>query len=718
MTWIASTPPQGPDSGPRSTLTSSTGLAEALARFQKEIDAVAVGISIGDGALAKHICRSESAGRLLAQVWEHGSAGLMEQARNSKGPIGTNKLRGVADGPVCGKLIATALRDPSGTMTGFIIALRTVEQDKFTARESQRLTELAAEIAGLMNRKTAPEPPAGLMSWNVFEERATAQERTAAASGCVLYGNVDQLHVLNKLAGFTAGDRAIAAVGEALHKERNLPEGAGACHLSGDRFTVYLPATALPQARKIAEQLSRAVSERCSKLDGLRTKLSISFGVAAIPVSESGVSQALAMAEAACRAAKDRGRGRVEVYQDTDQSIVRRNDDVVIVGKLRKALETQRFSVVAQPLYRLQDAKEPDCYELLLRLLDDSGEMISPAPFISAAMRYGLLTEIDQVVIARVLDRLKAARGQLEGRGLRFSMNLSGPSIGDPAFLEWLMSGIGPAGVPGEWLQFELTEAAAVANVAQAQTMIRQLRARGVEFALDDFGTGVSSFAYLKAFDVSMLKLDGSLTRDLMSNPRSESLVKGIAQLGRGMGIQTAAECVESQEVRDRLALLGIDRAQGFYFGQPLLLEAVLAERATPPSTLTPALTDKLLTETSTPPTQRAPAETNELSSTQAPHAADASEPRFEFEPDAPAASHTPLEADLPDASQAQSESDTPTIPAISETMAQAYSDLENDLAVAIEVATRLAETITGLNAEAELANTPEPRKPPVSAAG
>jgi len=159
---------------------------------------------------------------------------------------------------------------------------------------------------------------------------------------------------------------------------------------------------------------------------------------------------------------------------------------------------------------------------------------------------------------------------------MRFSINLSGPTIGNPEFLEWLSSNIGPNSIPGDWLQFEITETAAVANVAQTQSMIRRLRARGVEFALDDFGTGVSSFAYLKAFDISMLKLDGSFTRDLLTDTHSESLVRGIAQLGQSMGIQTVAECVETESVRARLAQLGIDRAQGFLFGQPVPLESVL----------------------------------------------------------------------------------------------------------------------------------------------
>jgi len=250
---------------------------------------------------------------------------------------------------------------------------------------------------------------------------------------------------------------------------------------------------------------------------------------------------------------------------------------VIVAERLRQALEAGRVEVFAQPIVRLNGAQTVPHYELLVRLIGDAGTLLSPTWFMSAATRYRMLVEHDRAVVGHVLDKLEAQRRLLDTHQLRFSVNLSGPSIGDPNFLEWLVSRVGGAGLPGEWLQFEITETAAVANIAQTQAMIRRLQARGVQFALDDFGTGVSSFAYLKFFDVKMLKLDGSFVRDFLNNPRSESLVRGIAQLGRGMNIETVAECVETAEVRDRLTELGVDCAQGFLFGRPKPLDGVLA---------------------------------------------------------------------------------------------------------------------------------------------
>jgi diguanylate cyclase (GGDEF)-like protein len=582
---------------PASPLAPATAvLDEALRRTQAKLEAALVAIQV-DGGISRSLLRDMPGAKVLEDLWRHGAAGLLEQVRSARdSKIGTNRLRGERNGPVCGKLLGAALRDASGAFLGIVVAARTVEQPKFGPDESHQIVELAREVA-----KCFGSPGSALLTWSVFEERTRAQEDLEGTTpGCILYGDVDQLHVLNKLAGLAAGDQAIAAVGVAL-QEQPLPEGACVCHISGDRFAVYVPKSSLSQTRRMAEQLCRIVSERCAMIGGLRTRLSISFGVAMIPPVDQHLTQALAAAEAACRAAKDRGRGRVEVYQDTDLSIVQRNDDVLAANRLRKALETERIGIVAQPLVALAGQSQMEYFELLVRLVSETGTFVSPQHFMSAALRYQLLIDLDRVVLMRVFERLRTAYKEQPNRPIRFSLNLSGPSIGNPDFLEWLSSNIGPSSIPGEWLQFEITETAAVANVSQTQTLIRHLRARGCEFALDDFGTGVSSLAYLKAFDVSMLKLDGSFTRDLLTNARSESLVRGLTQLSRAMGIQTVAECVETEVARVKLTELGVDRAQGFLFGQPVPLESILSPFPAP-SAAPPKDAAALPKDTSAPP--------------------------------------------------------------------------------------------------------------------
>jgi diguanylate cyclase (GGDEF)-like protein len=617
MTRPASSPPPAAGSQSRVGSPALASVLEALKRLQVLMEGVAVGAFLQDAEPLQIVARTDEAAQLLRDVWQQGGPGLIEQARGSQSAVGTNRLRARADGPVSGKMLAVGLRDATRAIVGLLVVIRTADQDKFGVRESELLIDFADQFSTLLSRTSLSTP--GLLAWGEFQQRARAQERAAGGvgSGCILYGDVDQLHVLNKLAGLAAGDQAIAAAGAALQDER-WPEGAGACHISGDRFAVYLPKASLAQGRRVAEQLCRSVSERCANIGGLRTRMSISFGVASVPPGDLELTQALAAAEAACRAAKDRGRGRVEVYQEADLSIIRRNDDVLIASSLRRALETERIGIVAQPLMSLRGDTKVEYHELLVRMVSETGSFVSPAHFMSAATRYQMLIDLDRAMLIRVFDRLRAARAFIASRAMRFSINLSGPTIGNPDFLEWLSSNVAPDSIPGEWLQFEITETAAVANVSQTQSMIRHLRARGVEFALDDFGTGVSSFAYLKAFDVSMLKLDGSFTRDLMTSARSESLVRGIAQLGQSMGIQTVAECVELETVRSRLAELGIDRAQGFLFGQPVPLESVLTAqpaRAAEPvaaATSTGELVDALLHTSAAAPSTAAVETRNE----------------------------------------------------------------------------------------------------------
>jgi diguanylate cyclase (GGDEF)-like protein len=565
--------------------TQPPALTELLRRTLAELNASAVGVTRVIGGPPRYFTRSAVAAKFFEEVCNSGLDA-------PSGVFGTNRVKSDSGGPVRGRLIAISLRTAGGLPLGTLIATRLIEEPKFGSDESRKLLALAPEfIAALTPQSSSlidaasaaggteidPSPTVTtLLDWNSFEKLIRKTEAEDRLSGCVIYGDMDQLHVINKLAGFAAGDRAISDVGGVLQTSQ-LPPGSCSCHLSGDRFTVYVPHTTLAQARRISEALSKSVSALSIEVHSVPAPLSISFGVAVIPSTEGGLSHALAAAEAACKTAKDRGRGRVEVYQDADQSIVRRNDDVLVADRLRHALEEGRVEVFAQPIVPLHGDRPTKHYELLMRLIGDAGTHLSPAWFMSAATRYRMLPALDRAVLKHVFGKLHKHRAALMQEKLRFSVNLSGPSIGDPDFLEWIAAQIGGSGVPGEWLQFEITETAAVANVAHTQALMRRLKTRGVQFALDDFGTGVSSFAYLKFFDVRMLKLDGSFVRDLLGNSRSESLVRGIAQLGRGMNIETVAECVETAAVRDKLTELGVDCAQGFLFGRPCPIDDVLA---------------------------------------------------------------------------------------------------------------------------------------------
>ncbi len=270
----------------------------------------------------------------------------------------------------------------------------------------------------------------------------------------------------------------------------------------------------------------------------------------------------------------------MEIFQDADQSIIRRSTDIVVVQALHEALAADRFALFAQPILPLgSDHTEPR-FEFLLRMVSENSELLPPEKFLSAAERYQLLPAIDRWVIKNALAALAGHASSLAGRAMRFSMNISGASIASEEFLEFLEGSIADSGLPPNILCFELTETSAVSNLARAEKLMLRLRTLGCTFALDDFGTGLSSLAYLKALPVSVLKIDGTFVRDAGTNQRTESMVRAIAQLARTMGMETVAEYVETDDLRTRMAALGVDYGQGFAIGRPVPIDQVLGDLA------------------------------------------------------------------------------------------------------------------------------------------
>jgi diguanylate cyclase (GGDEF)-like protein len=418
----------------------------------------------------------------------------------------------------------------------------------------------------------------GLYTRPAFESRV----RLVVASGEVspawssLYINVDQLHVINDNFGMRVGDTVLGQLGELLRGR--LPAGAFAARISGDRFAVLLPGH-LDDAERFGESLREAAEKLGNMHGNSRLRVSISIGAAALDSSEGELMHSLAAAETACKAAKDRGRNRVEVYRANDVSLVRRFADINIAGRLHDAISAGRFRLDAQlilPFGRSTHLKPH--YELLVRMLDEDGTAAGPDSFMSAAVRYQLMQSIDRWVIETAIGRFKAHAETFSGVPLSFAINFSGQSLNDESFGEFLLERIGTSGLPPELFCFELTENATIASIARASDLMGKLRALGCGIALDDFGTGLSSLAYLRQLPVTMLKIDGSFVRDVVRDPRAESMVRAIAQLARTMSLTTVAEYVETEEIRARVATLGVDYGQGFAISKPLPLDDLLAE--------------------------------------------------------------------------------------------------------------------------------------------
>jgi diguanylate cyclase (GGDEF)-like protein len=513
----------------------------------------------------------------VRQLIENVADSFLLECRNRPEPLVSNKVRFEANGPLLGRFLAVAIHDDKAELAGVALIFRTMEQTAFSKEDARAIGQLAHQLSKIISQPA--DPMTGLLTRNGVEKLIEWRlgSRGARTVSTVLYGDIDQLHVVNDLLGFEAGDQVIAAVAHAL-QEQLATRDAVLSRLSGDRFTIFFADCPLDRARAIGDELRDAVSAVPLSIGTDSIPLSISFGAANVRGGERSFDHALAAAEVACKAAKDRGRNRVESYEVHDSSINRRIDDIAIVGRLRVALEKGNFQIFGQPIAPLLQPESVRRYEMLLRLIDEKGRLVLPGQFMSSATRYQLLPTLDRCVISHVLTKLAGAKRDPGFEPMHLSINLSGPTLSDPTFLDWLVVQVDSSGVPGEWLEFELTETAAVSNLEHAQRLMARLTECGCRFALDDFGTGLSSLAHLKALHFSVLKIDGSFIRDILHNDRSDSLVRAVAQLAHGMGMETVAEYVETPEICMRLIELGVQFGQGYAIGKPRPLDRILQQ--------------------------------------------------------------------------------------------------------------------------------------------
>lgn len=506
---------------------------------------------------------------------------LLQLAQSQREPVVVNETQSIAAPEAFPyRVLCCALRSRSGRSIGVLALLRAPAAEEFSERDAHIAEILARKAIGVI--ESSYDALSGLYTRAAFERRvrAAVADRKPGQAWSALYIDVDQLHAINEKSGMHVGDAVLGQLGELIRQR--LPPGAFGARISGDRFVVLLPA-AMADAERFAESL-REGAERLSLLQAeMRTPVSISAGVALLDPAVGELAHVLAAAETACKAAKDRGRNRVEVYEQADASIVRRFADIGIADRLRQAIDEGRLHLDAQLIlpFAAAESARPH-YELLLRMTDEHGKTVGPDSFLSAATRYQLMPVIDRWVVNHVIDALKPRAGVLEGKALGFCINFSGQSLNDDSFGDMLLERVAGSGLDPELLCFELTENATVANLARAEALMRRLRQLGCGVALDDFGTGLSSLSCLRQLPVTMLKIDGSFVRDVLKDPRAESMVRAIAQLARSMSIMTVAEYIETEAISIRIAELGVDYGQGFAIGRPIPLEDVLTELPLP----------------------------------------------------------------------------------------------------------------------------------------
>ena len=457
---------------------------------------------------------------------------------------------------------AAPIRGDAEHVVGAVLVFRDVGEMR---RLSRQLSYQASHdaLTGLINRRE-------------FETRlqgALESARNDGAEHALCYLDLDQFKLVNDTCGHAAGDELLKQLAERIRSRVRASDTVA--RLGGDEFGILLETCPLERARTIAEELRETVRVFRFVWDNQSFEVGVSIGLVPIDGDSGGLVGLLAAADAACYVAKDRGRGRIHIYQSDDADLERHHGEMEWAQRLRLALDEDRFCLYYQPFRALNPALEGDASfsEILLRLRQENGEIIPPMAFIPAAERYNLMPAIDCWVVDQVIRELESGNTPFEPRE-RVSVNLSGQSLSEPTTLQHLLERLDNSDVDPRRLCFEITETAAVANLSAAGDFISQLRNRGCSVALDDFGSGLSSFAYLKYMPVDLLKIDGAFIRDMLDDATDRAFVESINQIGHIMGIRTVGEFVESAALVEALREMGVDYAQGFAIGHPGPLHA------------------------------------------------------------------------------------------------------------------------------------------------
>jgi diguanylate cyclase (GGDEF)-like protein/PAS domain S-box-containing protein len=461
--------------------------------------------------------------------------------------------------------------EPDGRTCGAVIVFRDVSAPR---QRSQQLAWQADHdaLTGLVNRDR-------------FErcvELAMESARSRGEQHAMVHLDLDHFRLVNDTCGHAAGDRLLRELAHVLASQVNGNEVLG--RLGGDEFGLLIRDCALDEAVVRSERLRAILERHRFHAEGKSWAVGGSFGVAALDAACGTLGEVLRAADAACRLAKEGGRNRVHRANGSDNEVRRRQSETEWVGRVRRALEEERFVLYGQAIVPLRSTGAPHT-EVLLRMRDEDGALVLPMAWIPAAERYGLMPEVDRWVVHHTFRHM-AARARAIPEPSLYAINLSATSLSDAGMLDFVRRQLDAHGVQPAQVCFEITETALIANLARAQLFVAELRKLGVRFALDDFGSGMSSFAYLKALPVDFLKIDGAFVRRITFDPIDHAMVEAINKLGHVMKISTVAEFSENDAVLELLRHIGVDFAQGDGIGKPRPLTEILP---LPPQSVTSA---------------------------------------------------------------------------------------------------------------------------------
>lgn len=455
---------------------------------------------------------------------------------------------------------AAPIRNSQGQIIGAVLVFHDVTESRSLAKKLSWDASHDA-LTGLINRRAFEQL--------LLEAIASTQNDEQQHTLCYL--DLDQFKVVNDTVGHIAGDDLLRQVTTLLQK--GVRANDRLARLGGDEFGLLLYQCPIAEAAHIAEKLRDLVHQFRFIWHNKLFIISVSIGVVAIDPNSQDLMQVMGAADAACYAAKAKGRNCVHVYRQDDSELIRQRGERQLISKISHALETNSFRLYFQKIVSITSQISVEHHEILLRMFDENEELIAPNEFIPAAERYGLISEIDRWVIKTFFSNYHGICQQQGSTDAFYAINISGASISNDQFLNFLIDQFSLYQVPSHNICFEITETAAIVNFDDAQYFISTLKQIGCRFALDDFGSGLSSFAYLMNLNVDYLKIDGCFVKNISNDPISQAIVKGFNDIAHAMNLKTIAEFVEDDTILKKLRTIGVDYAQGYAIGRPVSLE-------------------------------------------------------------------------------------------------------------------------------------------------
>jgi diguanylate cyclase (GGDEF)-like protein/PAS domain S-box-containing protein len=470
----------------------------------------------------------------------------------------------------CIELTATPLLNDQRDLVGTVLVFRDVTEIRALARE---LTYQATHdpLTGLYNRR----------EFERYLQGALADARVRSVEYSLCYLDLDMFKVVNDTCGHLAGDELLRQLGpllkQAVRKEDVI------ARVGGDEFAILLRQCNLERAEGITEQIRRTMKDFRFVWEDKTVDVGVSIGVVRLAADSGDTKDVFSAADVACRVAKEEGRNRVHVFRPNDLTITRRQREIDWVQRIGRAISENQFLLYGQWIRPLASGRKRASHcEVLIHMLDESGQIAGPSAFLPAAERYHLMPIIDRWVVQATFEALRGLPEDAARRLGSFNINLSGQTLCDSELLAYVLKQFEKTGVSAERICFEITETAAVTNLSSALRLVTNLKEVGCRFALDDFGSGVSSFSYLKNIPVNYLKIDGTFVHNIPEDQTDLAMVSSINQVAHIMGIETIAEYVENDSIRAALETLGVDYGQGFALARPELLDNILQElRAT-----------------------------------------------------------------------------------------------------------------------------------------